>query len=418
MKQGEAQELPHQQHLTLATFAVVTIVAIANLGNNIAAPVIPDIRSHFGSSAAEAGLVASGFALGRLLMDLPAGLLADRFSITKLFAVGILVSSTAGAGAGLSNSLYLLVFFRVVTGLGCALMTTVAIVLIVDIAGPYRRGEALSYYSSALLAGQALSPVLGGMVATFFDWRAVFFFCAATPLASLPLNLIVTSRVANTHQPRKSAANPGHHKAASTRSTGYALGRTDWPALVAVYFSTFVNFFNRQAMRQSLLPLYGSMMLAMSPGSIGTILTVGSLLTILVTLPGGRVADRIGRKPLLIPGLMVLGLGNLSLFLGQDQLYFIVATVLVSMGVMANSMQSGLVADLLPERLMGRGMGMYRFVGDFGMLIGPIILGVVVDSFGFPAALMVGSLVVLAGILSVLVFVPSRSVLEQKRSVC
>lgn len=414
MQQGEQGCPSSPQRLPLATLAVVTTVVIANLGNTITAPVMPEIRDQFGATAAEVGLVASGFALGRLLMDLPAGFLADRINITKLFAVAILVSAAAAAAASFSSSLPQLVLFRTVMGCGCALMSTVAIVLLVDMAGPQRRGEVLAYYTSALLFGQAISPLIGGFLATLFDWRATFLFCAITPFASLPLNLIATSRVARTQRPSGTRAAHASGRGTPGKSAGQSGSRTNWLALVVVYFSTFANFFNRQAMRQSLLPLYGGMVLAMKPGTIGTVLTAGSLLTIAVTLPCGKLADRIGRKPLLIPGLMTLCLGNLALFLGQSHLFFVVATLLVSMGVMANSMQSGLVADLLPERLMGRGIGMYRFVGDLGMLVGPILLGIVVDGFGFDAALIVGSVVILAGVLAVVAFIPGRGALTAR----
>ena len=387
---------------------VVFTVVIANLGNSIVAPVIPQIRSQFGSSAAEVGLVASGFGLGRLLMDLPAGYVADRISITKLFVVGILLSAAAATAGGFSTSLQQIVFFRTAMGTGCALMTTVALVLLVNMAGPAQRGRVLAYYSSSLLLGQALSPLIGGSLATLFDWRATFFFCALTPFATLPLAIVATSKVTNVRPLDRAEGNHHIQHSSPAKAGSKKNAPTNWLALAVVYFSTFANFFNRQAMRQSLLPLYGALVLAMDPGAIGAILTAGSLLTILVTLPCGSIADRIGRKPLLIPGLMTLCLGNLTLFVGQNQLSFVISTLLISMGVLANSMQGGLVADLLPERFVGRGIGMYRFIGDLGMLLGPIALGTVVDGSGFPAALIVGTIVVLLAVLAVALFVPRR----------
>jgi len=407
LQQQDQEDPPTPQRLSTAIIALMATVAIANLGNTIVSPLIPQIRDNFESTAAEVGLVASGFALGRLLMDIPAGYLADRYSVTRLFAVGILLTGMASAAAGFSASLPQLVLFRIVMGIGCALMSTVAIVLLVDVAGPQRRGEILAYYTTVLLFSQAISPLIGGSLATVFDWRAAFLFCAVTPLASLPINLFVTSKVATSRRPGASRAGHGRHEV-HARAQGQPSGKTNWSALVVVYWSTFVNFFNRQAMRQSLLPLYGGMVLSMNSGTIGVILTAGSLLTMAIALPCGRLADRIGRKPFLIPGLLTLCLGNLTLFLGQNQLFFILATLLVSMGVMANSMQSGLVADLLPEEYVGRGIGLYRFVGDLGMLVGPILLGLVVDAFGFSAALLAGGVVVMVGVLTVIAFLPNR----------
>jgi MFS family permease len=162
-------------------------------------------------------------------------------------------------------------------------------------------------------------------------------------------------------------------------------------------------------MRASLFPLYAGMVLGMDSGSIGAILTAGSVFTILINLPSGALSDRVGKKRLLIPGLLTLAVGNFVLLFTNSTLGFVVATVLVSMGVLSNSMLSALVADLVPEPLVGKGMGMYRFTADLGVVLGPLILGLVFDNLGFSAALVAGACVVLLGVGAALVFVPSQT---------
>jgi predicted MFS family arabinose efflux permease len=107
--------------------------------------------------------------------------------------------------------------------------------------------------------------------------------------------------------------------------------------------------------------------------------------------------------------MLTLCFGNLALLAGDSQLVFTLSTVLISMGVLANSMQSGLVADLVPERLVGRGMGMYRFTADLGVVIGPLILGVLLDRFGFLAASVAGAIVVLSGVVAITALVPRKT---------
>lgn len=402
--------------LSVGIAATIITVAIANLGNNIIAPVMPALRDYFGSTMAEVGLVASAFGLGRLIMDLPAGYLTERLSPTKMFAIGIVLAGGAAALAATAGTLQQVILFRGLMGFGSSIMTTVALVLLVGIARPDQRGSVLALYTSAMLFGQAISPSIGGYLATLFDWRAAFVFCALTPFVSFPLNLIATSKAAarrrsaltelqtlSTESLQEASRHPRSPR--GLRATG----RTNWPALVTVYFGTFANFFNRHGMRQALLPLYGGLVLRLDPGTIGAILTTGSIFTIIVTLPGGAAADRIGKKLLLVPGMMTLVLGNMALFAGQGQMIFIVATVLVSMAVLANSMLSGLTADLIPERLVGRGMGLYRFTADLGVVLGPFTLGLAVDRFGFGAGLILGASVVLLSIAAILALVPRRT---------
>ncbi len=402
-------QVPQVRGLSAGIAAVVITVVIANLGNNIISPLMPALKDYFNSSAAEVALVASGFGLGRLAMDIPAGVLTDRIGPTWLFTAGILVSGIAAALAAMSSSLEQLIFFRMVMGFGSSIMSTVALVLLARIAPPGQRGTVLGFYMSAMLLGQAISPTIGGYLGTAFDWRAAFVFCALTPFISFPLNLLVTSKSDAVQSGEitdggDSIAGGGHSRGNSASLSSVP----NWPALATIYFGTFANFFDRHGMRSSLLPLYGGMILGLDSSMIGLILTVGAVITIIVNLPSGTLADRVGKKTLLVPGLLTLIAGNLSLLIGGGIEFFVGATVLTSMGVLSNSMQTALVADLVPKPLVGKGMGIYRFTADLGVVVGPLVTGMIVDRYGFLAALVAGACVVLLGIATTLIFVPRR----------
>lgn len=376
--------------------AIILTVVVANLGNNIVAPLMPVIRDEFDSSAAQVALVASGFGLGRLVMDLPAGYLIGRISPNRMFTLGILLAAGAAALAAYSTTLEQLIAFRTAMGLGSSIMSTVALTLLARMARPEERGSLLGFYTSAMLFGQAISPTIGGYLATLFDWRAGFLFCALTPLVSLPLNLFATSSAADASLPEGGGEQRGVHGHGAAPITQECAPAPRF-ALASVYLGTFVNFFDRHGMRATLLPLYGGLVLAMDPGTIGATLTASSVLTILVSLPLGAASDRVGKKRLLLPGLLTLAAGNLFLLSGESQIVFTVATTLISMGVLSNSMLSALVADLVPEPLLGKGMGLYRFTADLGVVLGPVVLGLVVDLYGFGAASLVGAVAVLMG---------------------
>lgn len=402
--------MPKERGLSAGIAAVVLTVVVANLGNNIVSPLMPALKDYFGSSAAQVALIASGFGLGRLVMDLPAGVLMDRVSASRLFTAGILLSGLAAALAASSATLEQLIIFRTAMGFGSAIMSTVALTLLARIAPPGQRGTVLGFYMSAMLFGQAIAPTIGGYLGTAFSWRAAFIFCALTPFVSFPMNLFVTSKQSGMQTPggrEEERTNGRNGRPSGSISTPPS--KIDWPALVTVFLGTFVNFFNRHGMRSSLLPLYAGMVLGLDPGAIGVILTTASVITIFVSIPIGSLGDRIGKKELLIPGLLTLVLGNVCLLTGDGTTtVFVITTVLISLGVVSNSMLSALVADLVPEKHVGRGMGMYRFMSDFGVVLGPIILGVVVDQAGFPAALVIGAAVVVVGIACTIIFVPRR----------
>ncbi len=407
---GEPSPLLRWLDLSVSTIAICIVVVIASLGNNIVSPVLPAIRDFFGSSAADVSLIASGFGLGRLAMDLPAGLLTDRVGATKLFAAGIVISGAAAAAAAFAANLHLLILARIAMGFGSAIMTTVGLVMLVNTARPDQRGTVLAFYTSAMLFGSAVSPIIGGYLATLFSWRAVFLFCAFTPFISLPLNLLMTGRATSNLESRgdhrKSAA-----QAKGSSATSGTLGepRANWPALITVYTATFLTFFNRQGMQNALLPLYAGSVLGMDPTAIGGVLSSRAIFTMLIMLPAGAIADRIGRKQLLVPGMLLLVVGNLYLLTGESVFIFTASTFLISAGVLGNNMLSALVADLIPERLVGRGMGMYRFTCDLGTVAGPVALGLIVDHFSFNDASIAGAGVVLVGVVGCILLIPRRT---------
>lgn len=394
-----------------SAIAISLVVVIANLGNNIVAPVLPTIKDYFGSSAGEVALMVSGFGLGRLVMDLPAGLLTDRVSPTRLFAAGILLTGAASALAAFSTSLQQLILFRTAMGFGSAIMSTVALVMLVNGARPKDRGKVLAFYSTAMLLGAAASPVIGGYLATLFSWRATFVFCALTPFISFPLNLAITGRTA--HNPDSDPVEEKPSTAAKAPPVSQPVASkappTNLPAIASIYFSTFLNLFNYHGMQTTVLPLYAALVLGMSPAAIGGVLSSRAVFSILITLPGGALGDRFGRKQLLIPSMLILAAGNVYLTTGDSFLTFTITTLLLSMAVLANNMLSAATADLVPAPMMGRGMGMYRLTSDLGTVLGPVALGLIVDHFNFNAASVASAGMILLGAIACALLIPART---------
>ncbi|HEX2988260.1 MAG TPA: MFS transporter [Chloroflexota bacterium] len=402
--------------LPVNAIAICLVVVIANLGNTIVAPVLPSIRDYFGSSAADVALMVSGFGFGRLAMDLPAGALTSRISPSKMFAAGILLSGGASALAALSSTLQQLIFFRTIMGIGSAIMTTVALVVLVNSAKPNQRGTVLAFYTSSMLIGGALSPTIGGYLATLFSWRAVFIFCALTPLISFPLNLAVTGHATNKHDSSPTHAKKALEQAASTsRPADSGTAGANWPALVTIFVSSFLVFFNRQGMQSALLPLYAASELGLDAVNIGNVLSSRAIFTSIVTLPAGALADRIGRKRLLIPGMLFGVVGNLYLLTGESIWIFTASTFLISMTIVGNNMLSALIADLVPEQWLGRGMGMFRFTCDLGTVLGPFILGLIVDRSGFGAASTLAAGMIMLGVVACALLVPRHTTPKPSR---
>ncbi len=374
--------------LRAVTLGLGVAVMIANLGSTITAPVLPAIGEEYGASAAALGWVTAGFGVGRLLAGLPSGVISDRVGGRRLLLAGIAVSAAGAALAGLAGSLEVLVGARGLWGVGSSILSTATMILLLDLAPPEARGRTMATYTSAQIVGHSLGPMVGGLLGDAAGWRAVMGISAVSAVAALPLGLLSIGAASRTSRVEVSVAPspPGR-----LRMT---------PRLVVLYVATFANFFNRHAMRNTLLPLYGASVLGMGAGPIGTILSVASIATLALGYPVGSAADRYGKNRLLLPLLAVLAIGNLVLLVSGSWWGFVVASTMIALGNLSNPVLTGLLGDTLPRDSLGTGLGIYRFVGDLAIIVGPAVLGFVVDLAGFDAALVVGAAIVVLGVLA------------------
>ena len=105
-------------------------------GQGVVSPVIPLYAKDFGVSAAAVGLTLTVFALARLIVNVPAGIIADRFGRRILLVGGPVITSVGMIGSGLSDSIGELLVWRFVAGAGSAFYMSGAMLYLIDIAPP------------------------------------------------------------------------------------------------------------------------------------------------------------------------------------------------------------------------------------------------------------------------------------------
>jgi MFS family permease len=139
---------------------------------------LPDIRDHFGmTDAAALGLVGAT-AIAIVLIELPLALLADRRNRVRIAATGAAVWAMFSAATGLAFSVATLAVARVGAGGGKAVVTPTHSSLLSDYYEPSARVKVFSVHRLASSVGQVTGPLVAGVLAALFGWRAPFLLFA------------------------------------------------------------------------------------------------------------------------------------------------------------------------------------------------------------------------------------------------
>ena len=170
--------------VTLATFMEVLDTSIANVA-------LPHIAGGLGASQDEATWVLTSYLVANAVI-LPASAYFTTFIGRKSFyMICVALFGISSALCGLAPSLPLLIFFRVLQGVGGGGLAPSEQAILADTFAPAKRGQAFALYGLAVVFAPAIGPTLGGYITDNFDWRWIFFI--NVPVAIL--SLFLTSRI-------------------------------------------------------------------------------------------------------------------------------------------------------------------------------------------------------------------------------
>ncbi|MFF2351038.1 MFS transporter [Kitasatospora sp. NPDC058115] len=158
-----------------------TIVAIAN----------PAIQQDLHASLADVQWITNGYLLALAVSLITAGKLGDRFGHRQTFLIGIAGFIVTSAAIGLSDSVTLIVLFRVLQGLCGALMQPAALGLLRITFPPEKLNMAFGIWGGVVGISTAAGPIIGGALVEHVNWQSVFFINVPVGLAALVLGLLI-----------------------------------------------------------------------------------------------------------------------------------------------------------------------------------------------------------------------------------
>lgn len=366
----------------LIAICISTVLVMA--GQGIVSPILPLYADSFGVSTSLVGATVTAFGLARLLTNVPAGIIADRSGRRKLLIGGPLVSAVGMFGSGLANTIWVLLGFRFVAGLGSALYMTGATIYLLDIALPEQRGRFIAVNQGALLVGVGFGPALGGLIADRCDLSMPFYVVAVAGVLTAVYSFF---RLPETW----TAAETGAEKETTTAQTSrWALLRSHDFLLVGLV--TVGVFSVRAGVRQTLVPLQLSESFGLKVDELGVLFTALGMIGVLLIWPAGAATDRFGRKMIIVPTATLIAVGIGIVAVADSLPLFIVGLTMSAFGSsITGPAPAAYVADLVSEDQRGAAMGLYRTFGDIGVVVSPVLSGLLADAVSISFAIGVNA---------------------------
>jgi len=145
---------------------------------------LPSIGREFNMDAVLLAWIATSYLLSATVFLLPFGRIADIYGRRRIFTWGIVIYTISSLLSALSTSAAMLIAFRIVQGIGGAMIFGTGVAILTSVFPVEERGKALGINVASVYIGLSLGPFLGGLLTQHFGWRSIF-------LANLPLGAII-----------------------------------------------------------------------------------------------------------------------------------------------------------------------------------------------------------------------------------
>jgi MFS family permease len=330
------------------------------VSHHLTRPLLPLYLVSFGASSTVVGAVIAVFTITSTVMRVPVGLYIDRLGRKPFLFYGIALFAVANFGYLWAPSILLIIPFRILHGVGWSGCTTAIATLAADIVPRKRRGELMGYAGMASSLAGSLGPVAGFALYNAHGYPGVFWGAGALLILAVFLSKIVS-------EPKGSIASErlGHW------SEALLVREALMPALAVAFVSFGIGG------TLTFLPIYAISLGLKNPGLWFAVFA----LSLLISRPiAGPLSDRISRRAVIIPGLILHMSSFLLLAFATSTQWLWAAAILGGFGV--GSAQPALmtlsVDQTAPQR-RGQSMAQYQCYYDLGIGVGSLFLGVLLD---------------------------------------
>jgi EmrB/QacA subfamily drug resistance transporter len=392
------------------------------LDNTVVNVALPSIQRELHASLSSLEWTVSAYTLSLGVLMVTAGRLGDIFGRRRLFVGGVAIFGLSSLIIGLAPNDTILVGFRAIQGIGAACMMPASLAIITQSFPPHERGMAIGTWAGVSALALAIGPVLGGFLTQDVTWRAIFFINPPIAVVAIAVTLFA-AKESRDHTVDTKVDYPGitaltvglaalvlaliQSNTWHWGSPGVigllvlsvvALGafvaieqRVEAPLIDFRFFRTstsagvnLVGFIVSFAMFAQFffITLYMQNVLHLSPIQTGIRFLPSTLVIVVMGPIAGRLTDRVGPRPLMTLGLLLVGAAllvqtGLTVHSGETLLFIGFVLMGLGMGLVMSPMSTAAM-NAVDRTKAGAASGMLAMSRMVGATLGVAVMGAVV----------------------------------------
>ena len=371
------------------TFCILLMAAFAaTLGLGVISPFLPEFAERHGVNGFWIGMIFAGFAVSRGIVMPFIGRMSDRVGRKVFVTCGLFLFAVISLFYPAARNAYQLTAVRMVHGLAAGMIMPIVMAYVGDVATEGREGTITGAITMMFYLGLAAGPFLGGLLSHYYGFGAVFYAMAALGGAAFLITLLFLpeSRKENT-------ADIGEVIPLNIlMKHNFVRAVLIIAAIVTVITTVFISFVPSLASR-----------IHLDPRHTGIVISTGIFFGGILQIPSGRFADRLSRTGKLFQVSVGTSVGMLAIFvmpLCPDFYALMAAGALVGVGAaISTPALMGLSITIGHKAGMGLWMGIFSAATSTGIVLAPIVAGIIMDHLGIDMVFTVSGCIILFGTL-------------------
>ena len=378
-------------------------------------PLLAEREFGLASKSAALSFIAT-FGVVKAITNLVGGRLGDRFGRKHILIAGWLIGIPVPFLVMWAPSWTWIVLANALLGVNQGLAWSTTVIMKIDLVGPKQRGLAMGLNEFAGYLAVAVTAYATGAIASRYGLRPEPFYVGIAVVAlGLALSLFfVRDTMAHVrHESSSAAAHPSTASGVLGTRDVFALASWRHPALFSASQAGLVNNLN-DGLAWGLFPLFFAAA-GMSLREIDLLAFVYPATWGFGQLWTGGLSDRIGRKKLIVSGMLLQGFALVAMGNGSGLTPWIISGITLGIGTaMVYPTLLAAIGDVAHPSWRGTALGVYRFWRDLGYAGGALLAGVLADAFGMARAIVAIGVLTAASGLVVAVRMPET--LAQRRT--